>query len=422
MAFLHLQAAVDLADSGHRVMIVERDVSIGGRMIALSKVFPTLDCSSCITTPKMAETAHHHNIEIRTWSEITEVSKTSAGFDLTVVQKPRYVIEDKCIGCRLCEYACPVFVPDDFECGQGARKAAWISHSNAFPQIASIDLDNCIYCGKCIRSCPTDAIDFLQEPVTQTVQAGAIILATGFDLIPAGDQSRYGAGKLPNVISPLLMERLIAPQGPYGKVMRPSDGRIPDSIAYVQCAGSRDKSVGYPYCSRVCCMYAIKQAILVSGSLPMVDVTIYYMDIRAFGKGFEPFYQDAKAMGIQFVCSKVASISEDEDHNPIIRVERKEDGSITEEKHDLVILSEGLKPAWKPDILEGVDTDLYGFIDLKAAQFEPTCTTAPGIFVAGVAAAPKDIVDSVVEASAAASQAASYLIKSSWSQVVEVPQ
>ncbi|MBN1858079.1 CoB--CoM heterodisulfide reductase iron-sulfur subunit A family protein, partial [Candidatus Bipolaricaulota bacterium] len=275
-----LQAAVDLADSSHRVLIVEREASIGGKMIALSKVFPTLDCSSCITTPKMAEAAHHPNIKILTWTEVERVSRREGVFQCEVTCKPRYVSAKDCIGCRLCEYECPAVVPNDFEGGQGARRAIYIPHSNAWPQVALINLDDCTFCGRCVNVCPTQAVDFGDTPRHVKVRAGAVLLATGFELTSAWRLPRYGGGELPNVISPLLMERLIAPHGPYGKVLRPSDGRIPGSIAYVQCAGSRDASTGFPYCSRVCCMYAVKQAILLSGSLPLVDITIYYMDIR----------------------------------------------------------------------------------------------------------------------------------------------
>ncbi|MBN2494914.1 MAG: CoB--CoM heterodisulfide reductase iron-sulfur subunit A family protein [Deltaproteobacteria bacterium] len=412
-----LQAAVDLADRDLHVLVVERDTSIGGRMIALSKVFPTLDCASCITTPKMAEAAHHDMIDILTYTELESVERADGSFRCQLRRKPRFVDEKDCIGCRLCEYACPILLPNEFEGGEGARKAIYIPHSNAYPQCALLDIDNCIYCGQCIKACPTDAVHFAQEAEEIEVRAGAVVLATGYELTPMEPVRRYGAGKLPNVISPLLMERLIAPHGPYGKVLRPSDGKIPDSIAYVQCAGSRDASMGVPYCSRVCCMYAIKQAILVSGALPLVDVTIYYMDIRAFGKGFETFYQEAKAMGIQFVCGKVASISEDAEHNPIIRVERKEEGGeVCEDTHDLVVLSQGMVPAWKPADKVAVSENSYGFIEVPEEKIAPTATKLDGVFVAGTAAGPKDIVDTIVEAGAAAAQASAYLESSGWLQ------
>jgi heterodisulfide reductase subunit A2 len=411
-----LQVATDLADQGIDVLIVEKTASIGGKMIALSKVFPTLDCASCITTPKMAETAHHPNIEIMTLAEVDNVEKLDEGnFSCDIIQHPRRVIAKDCIGCRQCEYACPILVPDDFEGDMGARKAIYIPHTNAYPQLALVDIDSCTFCGKCIRACPTDAIDFMQQEEQLTIETGSVVVTTGFEMTPIDAKSQYGSGKHSNVISPLLMERILAPHGPYGKVMRPSDGMIPDSIAYVQCAGSRDASIGVPYCSRVCCMYAIKQAILLSGSLPFADITIYYMDIRAFGKGYEQFYQDAKAMGINFVCGKVASITEDENHNPIIRVEKKEEGAVVQEdQHDLVVLSLGMTPGWNPERSLNLTRDRYGFVECRDEKVCPGQTTTDGIFVAGTAVSPKDIVDTIVEAGAAATRVAIYLQQSGY--------
>jgi heterodisulfide reductase subunit A len=208
----------------------------------------------------------------------------------------------------------------------------------------------------------------------------------------------------------LMMERLLAPTGPYGHVLRPSDGKEPTSIAYVQCAGSRDASLGIPYCSRVCCMYAIKQAMLISGALPMADVTIYYMDIRAFGKGYEQFYQNAKAMGIEFVKGKVARITEDENHNPIVRVELIDEGfQVVERNHDLVVLSVGMLPGWNPEKTLGVPVAQDGFVATPSIYISPTVTGQPGIFATGTAVGPMDIVDSIVMAGAAAAEAAAYL-------------
>lgn len=407
-----LQAALDLADQGKRVVIVERKPSIGGAMINLSKVFPTLDCASCITTPRMASVAHHDNIEVLTYAEVGQITPDGPRFRANVTQKPRYVNEENCIGCKRCEEACSVFVPDEYDHGLGARKAISIPFTNAIPQYAVLDDQVCTVCGSCVRACPTDCIDLLQKPRTVQVDAGAVILATGFELTPIDAKPQYGGGQLPNVLSPMQMERLLAPHGPYGGVMRPSDGATPDSIAYVQCAGSRDRSLGVPYCSRVCCMYAIKQAMLLSGSLPIADITIYYMDIRAFGKGYEQFYQNARAMGIEFVKAKVARITEDENHNPILRIERQDEGTGPEEvQHDLVVLSLGMQPAWRPSAggMINVEADTDGFIRTPRSRLSPTLTTLPGVFAAGAATGPKDIVDSIAEAGAAAMDAANYL-------------
>jgi len=382
-------------------------------MINLSKVFPTLDCASCITTPRMASTAHHPNTTTLTYCEVRGVEPQGPRFKARLVQKARYVVEPDCIGCKRCEEACPVFVPDEYEHGLGARKAIRIPFTNAIPQLAVLDMANCTLCGLCAKACPTDCIDFLQQDEAFDVDAGAVILATGHELTPMGAKPQYNATTLPNVISPMQAERLLAPHGPYGRVLRPSDGKIPSSIAYVQCAGSRDASIGVPYCSRVCCMYAVKQAVLLSGSLPIADITIYYMDIRAFGKGYEQFVNNAKAMGISFVKAKVARISEDAGHNPIVRIERQESGSGPEEvQHDLVVLSLGMLPGADPALagFKGVEADSDGF--LKAPQpLSPVLTTQAGVFSCGTALGPKDIVDTIMDAGSAAVEALNHLAR-----------
>jgi len=271
-----LQTALDLADQDYKVAIVEKDATIGGKMIRLSKVFPTLDCASCITTPKMASAAHHDNITLFTYCDVNTLERSGSGLTAAITQRPRYVDPDKCIGCRQCEYHCPVYVSDKEQGGFSATKAIAIPFSNAIPQVAVLNVEECMLCGKCEKVCPTQAIDYFQEPEQFEVTAQTAVLTTGFELTPVADKQQYGMGAIPNVIDSLQMERLLAPHGPYNRVLRPSDGMEPDSIAYVQCAGSRDKSMGLSYCSRVCCMYAIKQAMLLSGSLPLADITIYY--------------------------------------------------------------------------------------------------------------------------------------------------
>jgi heterodisulfide reductase subunit A len=406
-----MQSALDLADQGYQVALVEKKPSIGGKMIGLSKVFPTLDCCSCITTPKMAATAHHENIQVLTYSEVQKVERNSNGFVAQVLKKPRYVIEDDCTGCRSCELVCPLELPDmDNEFGRTAHRVIYVPFTTAVPQKALIDLDYCLFCGKCIKACPSDAIDFSQQPELLEIEATAILLATGYEVTPYDAKKEYGAGKLRNVIDGLMMERLLAPTGPYGRVLRPSDGKEPGSIAYVQCAGSRDLTLGVPYCSRVCCMYAIKQAMLLSGALPLADITIYYMDIRAFGKGYEQFYQNAKAMGIEFVKGKVARITEDEDQNPIVRVELVDEYSrIAEHKHDLVVLSVGMLPGYNPQPMYGVSTAEDGFVEIPDYNIATTVTEQSGIFATGTATGPMDIVDSIMTAGAAAAEAAAYI-------------
>ena len=378
-------------------------------MIMLSKVFPTLDCASCITTPRMAAAAHHENITLYTYSEMQSCTRNAQGFAVEVLKKPRYVDVDACTGCSQCEYACPIDLPDVFDLGLGAHRAAYVPFSTAMPQKALIDIDHCIFCGRCEKACPADAIDFTQQPETVYIQADAVVLATGYETTPRTAKKEYHADTLHNVVDALQVERMLAPTGPYGHVLRPGDGKEPDSIAYIQCAGSRDLSQGIEYCSRVCCMYAIKQAMLLAGMLPMADITIYYMDIRTFGKGYEQFYQTAKAMGIEFVKGKVARITEDADHNPILRVEVIDEGRIEERTHDLAVLSVGLQPAWNPEPVLQVSADTDGFVCQSSPNLSPTLTDQPGIFVAGTAGGPMDIVDSIVSASAASSEVAAYI-------------
>jgi len=404
-----LQTALDLGDQGYHVAIVEKDATIGGKMIRLSKVFPTLDCASCITTPKMAAAAHHENISLYTYCDINELTRDGQIITAGITQRPRYVDPDKCIGCRQCEYNCPVYVSDKEQGGFSATKAISIPFSNAIPQLAVLDVENCMLCGKCEKVCPTQAIDYFQEPKKFSLTTKTAVLTTGFELTSVADKHQYGRGEIPNVIDSLQMERLLAPHGPYNRVLRPSDGMEPDSVAYIQCAGSRDKSMGVSYCSRVCCMYAIKQAMLLSGSLPLADITIYYMDIRAFGKGYEQFYQNAKAMGIEFVKGKVAMTDSAENGNVTLQYEAQDGEGMVAVEHDLVVLSLGMIPGWNPEGTCSVSADSDRFIKTIQPKLSPTLTDMEGVFVAGAAAGPKDIVDTITESGAAAVEAAKYL-------------
>ena len=404
-----MQAALDIADQGFKVALIEREPSIGGKMITLSKVFPTLDCCSCITTPKMSAVAHHPHIHLFTYCEVQSIQENGEGFQTTIIKKPRYVDERKCTGCRNCEYECPILVPSPFDRNLGAYRAIRVPFSTAVPQVAVLDIDNCILCGKCEKICPAKAVDFTQKPETFDIQTRTIVVATGFELTPLDAKKEYGSGALHNVIDPLMMERFLAPTGPYGRVLRPGDGKEPTSIAYVQCAGSRDETVGVEYCSRTCCMYAIKQAMLISGALPLAEITIYYMDIRTFGKGYEQFYQSAQAMGVEFIRGKVASIHQDDQQNPVVKVELTEEGRIVERTYDLVVLSLGMIPT--PGSIGQINLPLGNdkFINIPEPNANPCSTAHPGIFATGVALGPMDIVDSIISASAAASAASGYI-------------
>ncbi|MFH1035636.1 MAG: FAD-dependent oxidoreductase [Pseudomonadota bacterium] len=406
-----LQAALELAEQGYSVAVVEKDASIGGKMIRLSKVFPTLDCASCITTPKMAAASHHPNITLFTMCELNEVQRQGDIIQARLTQLPRYVDEDKCIGCRQCEYACPVYVPDQEQAGLSARKAIYIPFSNAIPQLALLDVESCSLCGRCAKVCPTGAVDYAQPARRFTLSGRALVLATGFNLMDDYPQRAYGpASRQPNLISSLDMERILAPHGPYMRVLRPADGKEPDSVAFIQCAGSRDITKGVPYCSRVCCMYAIKQAMLLSGALPLGDITIYYMDIRAFGKNYEQFFQNAKAMGIEFVKAKPVVMGQDQDGGVALFYDDMESGNGGQRRsHDLVVMSLAMLPGWDPRQATGVAVASDGFVEAKSPKLAPSLTSLPGVFACGTAAGPKDIVDTIVEAGHAAQEASAYL-------------
>ncbi|MEB3757208.1 MAG: CoB--CoM heterodisulfide reductase iron-sulfur subunit A family protein [Desulfurococcales archaeon] len=411
-----MEASLDLAEMGFKVLLVEKDPSIGGKMFLLSKVFPTLDCASCISTPKMAAVAHHPNIKVMTYSEVKSVEKKGEGeFLVEVLKKPRFVMEDLCTGCALCEKACPVIIPKEYDFGLRGRKAAYIPFDTAVPKIAMIDIDHCIFCGQCELACPVGAINFLQKPVLYKFKVGAVIIATGYQLFPITKKKEYMYGKLANVITAMQMDRLLSPTRPYNSVLRPSDGKEPMNIAFVLCSGSRDRTVGNPLCSQICCMYSIKQAQLLMGALPLADITIYYMDIRAFGKGFEEFYQQAKDMGVMFVKGRVAKIEPGEDGDIIVYYEDIENGGrLQKSSHDLVVLSVGILP--NPGIAKvfknvKLEIDEYGYIKLPENYTSTAETSVRGVFAAGCAVGPKDIPDTVVEAAAAASQAAAYLME-----------
>ncbi len=408
------EAALDLAEMGFKVLLVEKEPSIGGHMFLLSKVFPTLDCASCISTPRMAAVAHHPNITLMTYSEVKEIEKRGEGdFRVKILKKPRFVEESLCTGCAQCESACPVIVPKEYDFGLRGRKAAYIPFDTAVPKIAVIDIDHCIFCGQCEIACPVGAINFLQKPKIIKVKVGAIIIATGYKLFPIGRKKEYMFGKLANVITSMQMDRLLAPTRPYNAVLRPFDGKEPMNIAFVLCAGSRDRTVGNPLCSQVCCMYSIKQAQLLMGALPLADITIYYMDIRAFGKGFEEFYQQAKDMGVIFIKGRVAKIEPAENGDVVVYYEDIENGGrLKKAVHDLVVLSVGLLP--NPDIAKAfknvkLELDEYGWIKPKDENTNPVETSIPGVFAAGCIVGPKDIPDTVVEAAAAAAHVAAYL-------------
>jgi len=405
-----IQAALDLADQGFKVYLVERSPSIGGRMAQLDKTFPTMDCSACILTPKMVDVGRHPNIKLLTYSEIKEVSRAGENFQVKVLRKPRYVDEAKCTGCGICAQHCPVETLNEFDERLGVRKAIYVPFPQAVPLIFTVDKENCIECGLCEKVCGAEAVNLGQQPEEVELDAGAIIVATGYDLFDARKKEEYGYGIYDNVLPGLALERLLSASGPTGgHVVRPSDGKIPKKVAFVQCVGSRDEKAGNLYCSRVCCMYATKQAQLIKEHVPETESTIFYMDIRAFGKGFEEFYRRAeKEFHIKYVKGRVAEILEDAaTKNLLIRAENIETGELVEEEVDMVILSAGLVPAATDEMKKLLPIPIGddGFFATAHPKIDPVTTALEGVFTAGVAEGPKDIPDTVAQASAAAMKA-----------------
>ena len=407
------ESALKLADMGFKVLLIEKEPSIGGKMILLSKVFPTLDCAACITTPKVSETARHPNITIFTLAEAESIVKEENNlFSVTLKKHPRYVVESDCTGCQECETVCPMVVKDQFQFNLVARKAIYIPFNIANPRVALIDIENCTLCGACEQKCPSNCIDFTQKEELVNIKVKSVIVATGFKLFDPISIERYGYGKYKNVITSMQMERELAPTRPFNSVLRPSDGKVPDKIAYIFCTGSRDHTVGNPICSQVCCMYSTKQAQLLMGALPMADISLYYINIRAFGKGFNEFYMQAKDMGANYVKGKIGSISEKENGNLILRYEDINTGKVTEKEHDLVVLSVGLLA--NPEITkvfknEKLELDALKYIKQPDLLQSPATTSIKGVFVAGTATAPMDIPDTIMSAGAAASETSGYL-------------
>jgi heterodisulfide reductase subunit A len=406
-----IQSALDLGDMGFETYLVERNPTVGGRMGQLDKTFPTLDCSMCILAPKMVDCSKHENINLLTYSEVKEVDGYIGNFDVTVERKARYVIEDDCTGCGQCQEICPIEIPNYYDEGVGMVKAIYIPFPQAVPLVATIDKDYCIDCGLCETVCGPDAIDRNQEPEEIVLRVGTIIAATGYDPYDPTAKYEYGYGRYSNVITGLEIERLINASGPTaGHVVRPSDGATPKRVAFIHCVGSRDEQIGKAYCSRVCCMYSMKNAQLCIDHEPDTEVTCYYMDIRSFGKGYEEFYKNSQEKyGIEFLRGRPAEIIENEDLSLTIRAEDTLLGKITEYTYDMVVLSVGLEPPAGSNELRqtlGLSRTSDGFYMEAHPKLRPVDTLTDGVYIAGVAQGPKDIPDSVAQGSAAASRAA----------------
>ena len=407
-----IQASLDLADSGFRVYLIDQGPSIGGVMAQLDKTFPTNDCSMCILSPKLVATGRHPNITILTNAQVTGLKGKAGNFEVKLRKKSRYIIEDKCNGCGVCAQKCPIEVVDMYNEGLGKRSAIYVDYPQAVPLKFMIDREKCIGCGTCYEICKANAIQYDQEDSETTLKVGSIILAPGFESFDAKLKSEYGYGRFANVVTSIEFERILSASGPFGGlVLRPSDGEIPKKIAFIQCVGSRDFQLGNNYCSAACCMYGMKEAVIAKEhTTSKLDATIFYMDMRSYGKEFDAYRNRAEdEYGIRFVRSRVAGVTEDP-KTADLHVHYVENENPKTEEFDMIVLSTGMQPPKNVEKLAenlGIKLNKYKFCETET--FSPMETSKPGIFTCGAFSAPKDIPESVAQASGAAAKAMSII-------------
>ncbi len=416
-----IQASLDLADSGFKVYLLDESTSIGGTMAQLDKTFPTNDCSMCILAPKLVTAGRHPNIQLITNSELREVKGKAGNFQVSILKRPRFINMEKCTGCGICAQKCPVEVPNEFDMSLGVRKATYVPFPQAVPLKYAIDEENCIKCRLCEKVCPAKAVDFDQKPEEANINVGAVVLAPGFEEFDPRLKSEYGYGRYQNVVSSIEFERIMNASGPFGgKILRPSDGKIPSKIAFIQCVGSRDAQLGNKYCSAACCMYSIKECVIAKEHSPGLNCTIFFMDMRTYGKEFDAYYIRAqKEHNVRFVRSRVASVAEDP-HTGNLSVQYVEEENPRTEEFDMVVLAVGMCPPKKAEKLAettGIELNKYRFCQTSVSA--PIGTSRPGIFVCGAFASPKDIPESVAQASGAAAKAMSLIASERGKEVVE---
>jgi heterodisulfide reductase subunit A len=403
-----MQAALDLADAGIKAYLLDGKGSIGGRMVQLDKTFPTNDCAMCTIAPRLVTIDRHLNIELLVNSELLEVTGEPGNFKAKIRRRARYVDETKCTACGTCEEKCPAKVDSEFNGQLVKRKAIYTLFPQAVPNVPVVDKENCIYfikgkCRACEIVCEPKAIDLDREEEIIEINVGSIIITPGYDLFNAAEKPQLGFGRYPNVMSSLQFERMLAAAGPFaGDVRRMSDKEHPHKLAFIQCIGSREKEADF--CSAVCCMYATKEAIIMKEHHPETEITIFFIDIRAYGKGFESYYERAKQLGVKYVRCQPSSIKEVPATKDLIVRYQAEDGKMLEEKFNMVVLSCGMRPSEGAREVTGqmdIDVDKYGWC--RTDLFTPVATSREGVFAAGTYTGPKDIPETVMQASSAAS-------------------
>lgn len=417
-----IQTALDIADAGFEVDIVEKTPTIGGKMAQIDKTFPTLDCAACILTPKMVDAAQNEKIHIYSYSEVSDVKGFVGNFDVTIKKKARYVKEDLCTGCGICTEKCPQKkVPNEFNLNLNNRGAIYIPFAQAVPKIATIDANYCTKlktgkCGVCEKVCTAGAIDYEQKDEFIQEQYGAIVVATGFNPIKLDNFEEYAYSQSPDVVTSLELERLMNAAGPTGgTLLRPSDGKHPEKIVFIQCVGSRDVSgCGKPYCSKICCMYTAKHAMLIRDKYPDTDVTVFYIDVRTPGKNFDEFYRRAvEEYGVHYVKGMVGKVAPEGD---ILKVQGS-DLITNEQIHidaDMVVLAAAIEPdptARSLATLLTASMDTNDFFTEAHPKLRPVESPTAGVFLSGVCQGPKDIPETVAQAGAAASKVIGLLVK-----------
>jgi len=416
-----IQASLDLADSGFKVYLVDNGPSIGGVMAQLDKTFPTNDCSMCILSPKLVATGRHPNITIITNADITKLSGEAGDFEVELNRRARFINEEKCNGCGLCAQKCPIEAIDSFNRGLSIKASVYVEYPQAVPLKYLIDREKCIGCGTCEEVCKASAIQYDQKDSQVKLHVGSIILAPGFETFDARLKTEYGYGRYQNVVNSIEFERILSASGPYGGlVLRPSDGNIPKRVAFIQCVGSRDRQLGNTYCSAACCMYGMKEAVIAKEHTPTpLSATIFYMDLRSYGKEFDEYRNRAEdEYGIRFVRSRAGSVNEDPVTGNLFVHYVQNETPVTEE-FDMVVLSTGMTPPKNVKELAvklGIRLDPYNFCQTET--FAPMDTSKPGIYVCGAFSSPKDIPESVAQASGAAAKAMSVVASARGTQVV----